>query len=247
MKRSTLCALLLLVSAFASVHAMAQATAAGAGESDKAQAAETPTPTPTPAPSSPATNSSADTTKRTTAPSSTTAPSKMSDASSAPAVIVSGILLPPEKVTPVRITKFDKPPVIDGKLDDEVWKQAVVLKDFYQISPGDNTAPSKPTEVMIGYDAKFLYLGFHCLDEPDKVRASVAKRDNVFGEDNVRVYLDTFNDQRRAYILGFNPLGIQQDGIFIEGQGTDFSVDIVMESKGMITSDGYNVEVAIPF
>ena len=63
----------------------------------------------------------------------------------------------------------------------------------------------------------------------------------------MRIFLDTFNDQRRAYVLGWNPLGIQQDGIMTEGSGTDFSVDIVMESKGMITGDGWTVEVAIPF
>jgi hypothetical protein len=45
----------------------------------------------------------------------------------------------------------------------------------------------------------------------------------------------------------FNPLGIQADGIVTEGSGTDFSVDIVMESKGLITSDGWTLEVAIPF
>src|SRR5436853_2432806 len=157
------------------------------------------------------------------------------------------IVLPPEKAQPVKLPHFDKPPVIDGKLDDEAWKQSIVLKDFFQTSPGDNIAPSKPTEMMIGFDAKTLYFGFHCYDEPDKVRASIAKRDNVFGEDNVRVYLDTFNDQRRAYILGWNPFGIQQDGIYTENQGTDFSVDIVMESKGIITSDGWTLEVAIPF
>ena len=157
------------------------------------------------------------------------------------------ITIPPEKANPVTIPRFEHPPAIDGKLDDEVWKTAAVFKDFYQINPGDNIAPSKPTEVMIGYDAKTLYLAFHCYDEPDKVRATVAKRDNVFDEDNVRVYLDTFNDQRRAYILGWNPLGVQQDGIMTEGQGQDFSVDIVMESKGMIAADGWTLEVAIPF
>jgi hypothetical protein len=154
---------------------------------------------------------------------------------------------PPEKANPVRIPKIDKAPVIDGKLDDEVWKNAVVLKDFYQRSPGDNIEPSKPTEVMMAYDPKFLYVAFRCFDEPDKVRATVAKRDNVFGEDNVRLYLDTFNDQRRAYILGFNPFGIQQDAIFTDGQGEDYNFDIVMESKGVMTSDGWTVEVAIPF
>ena len=157
------------------------------------------------------------------------------------------VVVPLEKTKPVHIPRFDKPPVIDGKLDDEVWKQAVVLKDFYQINPGDNTAPSGATEVFIGYDSRFLYFGFHCYDDPAKVRGTVAKRDQIFDEDNVRIFLDTFNDQRRAYVLGWNPLGIQQDGIMTEGSGTDFSVDIVMESKGILTSDGWTVEVAIPF
>jgi hypothetical protein len=155
--------------------------------------------------------------------------------------------IPPEKAKPIVIPRFDKPPVIDGNLDDEVWKQAVVLKDFLQTNPGDNIAPSKPTEMMVGYDARTFYMAFHCFDEPDKVRATIAKRDDIFGEDNVRIYLDTFNDQRRAYLVGFNPLGVQADGIMTEGSGTDFSVDIVMESKGMLTSDGWTVEIAIPF
>src|SRR5438874_2154016 len=157
------------------------------------------------------------------------------------------VTTPAEKLKPVVIPRLAKPPVIDGKLDDEAWKQAAVLKEFYQTQPGDNIAPSKPTEVMIGYDAKTLFFGFHCYDDPTKVKATVGKRDQIFGDDNVRIFLDTFNDQRRAYILGWNPLGIQQDGIMTEGSGWDFSVDIVMESKGMLTSDGWTVEVAIPF
>jgi len=160
-----------------------------------------------------------------------------------------GRVVPAEKMQPVRITKFDKAPVIDGRLDDDVWKTAAVFKDFYQTSPGDNVAPSKPTETMIGYDAKTLYLAFHCFDEPDKVRATVAKRDDVLNgiEDSIRVLLDTFNDKRKAYVLAFNPLGIQMDGIRTEGVNVDFSVDIVMQSKGALTEDGYVVEVAIPF
>ena len=140
--------------------------------------------------------------------------------------------VPPEKAKPINIPKALAAPVIDGRVDEEVWKHAAVFKDFYQTGPGYNTAPSKPTEVYMMYDEKNLYVAFKCWDERDKIRATVAKRDNVFGEDNVRMWLDTYNDQRRAYVLGFNPLGIQQDGIFTEGTGADFSVDIVMESKG---------------
>jgi hypothetical protein len=159
----------------------------------------------------------------------------------------SKIVIPPEKARPIKIPKIETPPTIDGKADEEMWKQAAVFKDFYQTSPGDNIEASRPTEVMVMYDEKNLYVAFKCWDEKDKIRATVAKRDEVFGEDNVRMWLDTYNDQRRAYVLGFNPLGIQQDGIFTEGQGADFSVDIVMESKGVIEDWGWSVEVKIPF
>src|SRR5262249_42807695 len=69
----------------------------------------------------------------------------------------------------------------------------------------------------------------------------------ITGDDYVAIYLDTFNDRRRAYLLMFNPLGAQQDGLFSEGSEPDFSVDVVMESKGVLTPDGYSIEVAIPF
>src|SRR5215216_5493886 len=159
----------------------------------------------------------------------------------------SAIVIPPEKANPVSIPRLEKPPVIDGKLDEETWKQARVFKDFYQTQPGDNIAPSKQTEVMMGYDSKNLYFAFHAYDDPEKIRATIATRDGIFGEDNVRVFLDTFNDKRKAYVLGFNPFGIQQDGVMTEGGETDFNVDIVMESKGVVTSDGYIIEIAVPF
>lgn len=155
--------------------------------------------------------------------------------------------LPPEKTNPVRLPMFAKPPVIDGKLDDEVWKSAAVLKDFYQIQPGDNIAPSKLTEVMLGHDERFLYVAFHCFDEPDKVRANIPKRDDIFNDDYVGILFDTFNDKRKAYEFDFNPLGIQADGIWTDGGNEDFSLDVVLESKGMVTTDGYTIEVAIPF
>ncbi len=157
------------------------------------------------------------------------------------------IVLPPEKMNPTSIPRFESAPFIDGRLDDAVWKSAAVFKDFYQTYPGDNTPPSKPTEVFVGYDSRMLYIAFHAHDEPNKVRATLAKRDDIFNDDYVGVLLDTFNDQRRAYELFFNPFGIQADGIYTEGKDEDFSIDILMESKGQLTESGYVVEVSIPF
>ena len=208
------------------------------GGSTEATSAPTPTPTPAPADSAPAASNGS-------------APANASGANAAAAPGTSAArlkaLLTPEKVMPARLARFDKPPVIDGKMDDDVWKNATVFKDFTQFRPVDLVPPSQQTEVRIGYDSKFLYVAFHAFDEPGKVRATIAKRDGVFEDDWVGIWLDTFNDGRRAYELIFNPLGVQADAIFTEGVSEDFSVDIVMESKGAVTSDGYGVEVAIPF
>jgi hypothetical protein len=157
------------------------------------------------------------------------------------------ITVPAEKLVPARVPRFDKPPAIDGKLDDEVWKRAAVFKDFYQVQPGDNTPASKPSEAYVGYDSRFLYLAFKAYDDPSQVRARVAKRDGIFDDDYIGVYLDTYNDKRKAIEFFFNPLGVQADAVRTEGSGEDFSIDFVHESKGMLTTDGYVVEAAIPF
>jgi hypothetical protein len=152
-----------------------------------------------------------------------------------------------KKSEPARIALSEAAPVIDGQLNDAVWQQATVFGDFLQTNPGDNIAPTHPTEFMMAYDSKNLYMAFKIKQDRDKVRATVARRDNIFNDDYVLLYIDTFNDQRQAYVVSFNPLGIQADGTYTEGRGEDYSVDILMESKGVLTEDGFNIEIAIPF
>ncbi|HYJ90798.1 MAG TPA: carbohydrate binding family 9 domain-containing protein [Pyrinomonadaceae bacterium] len=182
----------------------------------------------------------------TTSPSPTASP-KTAVAASAPNDGPLALSRYVKKDAPVRIVPFEKPPVIDGKLDDEVWKTAPVFGDFLQTQPGDNVPPSDLTEVMIGYDAKNLYVAFRAKQSHDKIRATVGRRDNVFSDDFVGMYIDTFNDRRQAYFIFLNPLGIQGDGVMTETNGEDQSVDLIFESKGVIGEDGYTVEAAIPF
>lgn len=208
--------------------------------------AQTSTPTPTAATSGdPSPNAEKPVASQPTSPASTlTGPqpqvAKTSDVPPTPSRYV-------RRDAPVRIPRLETPPVIDGKLDDAVWQTAALFGDFVQTQPGDNVKPTHPTEFMMGYDAKHLYMAFRVVQDRDKVRATVARRDNIFNDDYVLVHLDTFNDQRQAYLLFFSPLGIQADGTFTEGRGEDYSLDIVMESKGVLTEDGFTIEVAIPF
>jgi hypothetical protein len=152
-----------------------------------------------------------------------------------------------KREAPASIPHFETAPVIDGQLNDAVWQNAAVFGDFFQTQPGDNVKPTFPTEVLIGYDAKNLYIAYRIVQDRNTVRATVARRDNIFDDDYVGMYIDTFNDRRQAYMVFMNPLGIQADGTFTEGRGEDFSVDLVMESKGVLTENGFTIELAIPF
>jgi hypothetical protein len=151
------------------------------------------------------------------------------------------------KTVPVTIPRFEVAPTIDGQLNEKEWQAAAIFGDFLQTQPGDNIAPTAPMEAMIGYDSKNFYIAFRVKQDKSKIRATVGRRDQLPSDDFVAVYLDTFNDQRQAYFFFLNPYGLQTDGVFSEGRGEDMSVDMVFESKGEITEEGYTVEAAIPF
>ncbi|MCO6511031.1 MAG: hypothetical protein J5I65_09575 [Aridibacter famidurans] len=153
-----------------------------------------------------------------------------------------------EAAGPVKIGMTTQPPVIDGVVSTEEWINASVFNARFQTYPGENIRPAVRTEALLMFDESNLYVAFRCFDDPEKIRATVAKRDSILADDNVRIWLDTFDDQRRAYVFAFNPLGVQQDGIYTEGDDLpDYSVDVVHESKGAIHDWGWAVEVRIPF
>ena len=148
---------------------------------------------------------------------------------------------------PPRVSAFATPPVIDGVLAESAWAGAARLEHFVQTQPGDNIAPSRATRVLLGFDARTLYLAIEAEDDSSLVRATVARRDGILADDNACLLLDTFGSRHRAYVLCFNPLGIQQDGVFTEGtDSTDYSVDVVMQSAGRVHAHGWTVEIAIP-
>ncbi len=148
------------------------------------------------------------------------------------------------------------PPTIDGVVGAEEWAGAPMITLDHQTQPGDNVAPTASTEVRFGRDDKHLYVAFIARDpEQLGVRGRVTRRDDIAGDDYVKLYLDTYDDRRRAYVFWFNPLGIQADGIYTEGVSTgrdydsnvDRTWDGILVSHGQITDDGFVVEAAIPF
>jgi hypothetical protein len=146
---------------------------------------------------------------------------------------------------------------LDGALDEPVWQRAARLEGFFQYQPVDSRPAEDSTVVLLWYSRDALHVGILAYDrQPGSVRATVSDRDNIANDDRVTVYLDTFNDRRRAYFFGVNPFGIQDDGVRSEGGftassggsgSTDRNPDFLWQSKGQRTPFGWSAEVRIPF
>ncbi len=145
------------------------------------------------------------------------------------------------------ITKIDRPIDLSGKLDDLLWEQAEPLELLYEISPGDNTPAPQQTTVKILYDEDNIYFGFRCYDtDPDKIRANLSERDQIFQDDFVLVCVDTYGDHQKAYELAVNPFGVQGD-LLMTINDEDSNFDVIWESAAAIDDQGWTAEIKVPF
>ena len=147
---------------------------------------------------------------------------------------------------------------IDGRLDEPRWAEAAVLGGFTQYEPVEGIEASEPTEVRVFYTDDAIYFGIRAYDsDPSGILARLGERDRAaFGDDWVRIMLDTFDDQRQAYVFYVSPLGLQTDGLWIEGMrrrlggsgvSIDFNPDFIWESGGRVDEEGWSAELRIPY
>ncbi len=140
---------------------------------------------------------------------------------------------------------------IDGVLDELAWSDATEISIDYEWFPGDNVEPPVRTLAYVTYDTRNVYVGFRAWDpEPSQIRAHLMDRDQIdtlIQDDYVIVQIDTFDDQRRNVQFRVNPLGVQADALSSAvDRSEDWSWDMIWDSMGRITADGFEVEIAFP-
>ncbi|MHB8055320.1 MAG: carbohydrate binding family 9 domain-containing protein, partial [Candidatus Aminicenantales bacterium] len=140
-----------------------------------------------------------------------------------------------------------KPPQIDGILEPGEWAGAYAMNDFETFQPDYGKAPTQKTEAYFLYDADNLYFAFRCHDtDPSKIKASLAKRDDMYNDDMVGIVVDTYNTMQTGYAFLVNPLGIQGDGMMNADGNVNSEQDFIWDSKGRLDGEGYAVEYRIP-
>ena len=163
----------------------------------------------------------------------------------------------------------DTAPVIDGKVDDAIWKTVTPFDHFIQQDPQQGAPATEDTEVRVVFSKTHLYVSFVCIDsDPSKIIVSQAKRDSSLTDtDSVIMVLDTFNDSQNAFVFGTNPIGIEYDGqVAMEGQTSGIAAagaggggvqrgnisafnpnwDGDWTVKASVTPRGWEAEMAIP-
>lgn len=147
-----------------------------------------------------------------------------------------------------RVSRASVPPKIDGDLGDAAWEgDPLTLGEWLSYNPMRGDKTTERTEVRAAYDDRNLYFAFHCIDsQPDKIRTTIARRDDAFNDDWVALSLDSAGTGQTSYHLFVNPSGIQMDALNTASSGERFEADLVWESAGKRTADGYVIELALP-
>ncbi|MCU0290035.1 MAG: carbohydrate binding family 9 domain-containing protein, partial [Acidobacteria bacterium] len=159
---------------------------------------------------------------------------------------------PIEKPVGDGITLYPKhtlsPLKIDGVLDDPAWKDGPIIGEpFITNHPVYGEKLPQHTEIYLTYDHNNIYAAFYCHDpEPEKIKTSISRRDNIGTDDWVGIDLDAMGNRQCTYEHICNPNGTQYDLVNSVSGGENADPDWIWYSTGKLAEDGYIVEMQIP-
>jgi len=165
-------------------------------------------------------------------------------------------------------TVVTKAPVIDGKLDDDVWNSGKVYNEFVQRELREGEPVTERTEVRLLTDGEALYVGAWMFDRDasgivpgEKIRDVTLTNSDYFA-----LILDTYLDRQNGFVFATTPAGVEYDaqvvkegeggGVFQQGQtraqagsmgGFNLNWDATWQVATSIDGNGWYAEFRIPF
>ncbi|MGK7370967.1 MAG: DUF5916 domain-containing protein [Candidatus Halalkalibacterium sp. M3_1C_030] len=144
---------------------------------------------------------------------------------------------------------------IDGNLSESLWNQVDPISGFYQFEPDEGSPSSQRTEVWVLYGDGNVYIGALLYDDdPFAIERALGRRDDYNRADWFLVSIDSYFNRRTSYTFGVNAAGVQFDAFRTGGggggpgpRGMDTSWDAIWESAVNVNSEGWVVEMRIPY
>jgi hypothetical protein len=119
----------------------------------------------------------------------------------------------PQSLPEIFCHRTSTAPVIDGRVDDEVWKKAEVIQSFWKLRPlsmSPRVVPVFATRVRCLWDAAVLYVAFEC-EGPDVWATKTQRDDSLWEEPVVEIFMDVLGNEKSFFEFQVNPLGTVYD------------------------------------
>ena len=140
-----------------------------------------------------------------------------------------------------RITKSAEAPVIDGKLDDAVWRTDPAISRLIP-RKADGYAPVE-TLSWITYDDSFLYIGVRCMEPMlrDLICDADTRDGKILEDDSIEIALDANNDKKTFYHFAINP-----NGVLYDARQTNATWNSTAKVATSREDKAWTIEMAIP-
>ena len=154
------------------------------------------------------------------------------------------------EATPVKET-----PVIDGILSDEDWNDLNPASNFTLMWPetrhGKKIPEEYETTTYVGYDQNAIYVGAILKHpNPNIMPKEFSQRDEIWdvNAETFFVTFNTYNDDLNFFGFQITSAGTVGD-VYSSGsiESDDFLYDTIFDAKTHINSDGWSVEMVIPY
>ncbi len=155
--------------------------------------------------------------------------------------------------------KIAASPIIDGVLDEDIWQLATPAGGFVQNTPRPGEAASRESIVKVVYDDAAIYIAALLQEaSPDSILRQMTERDKDGNSDWFGFFLDPYRDGINGFYFLVTAAGVQIDaritptsvgdnGDYSVVRGEDRNWDAVWESEVQLRSDGWSVEMRIPY
>lgn len=108
------------------------------------------------------------------------------------------------------IYKTNQPLTIDGKLDEEAWKNVKWTTDFVNITGDTTKPPAQQTRAKLLWDQNYLYIGIQLKEK--NIWATMIRHDApLYKENACEVFIDPDEDTQHYLEFGMNALGTTYD------------------------------------
>ncbi len=140
--------------------------------------------------------------------------------------------------------EVDEPPIVDGALDDAIWKSTAEYSEFVC---SDGMPAIAKTAFQVVHHDESIYLAVRCEDRyPDRVKAEAKSERQVLKDDFIAMFIQPDLEEDVYYQLAVSASAVRFDQEVKAGAKEYAAFAPEWEAKTAITEDGWVAEVQLP-